>query len=72
MTREQVENSYTVQKDDVNKARLRVAEHSQGKEDLQELLLMLGLITDDPDAQDPPVMTVERGLGTRIEALGKR
>lgn len=47
-------DAYRVSDDQVNKARLVVAENSSGSEDLRQLLDMLGLIAANPD-QPPPV-----------------
>jgi molybdopterin biosynthesis enzyme len=47
-------DAYRVSDDDVHRARLVVAENSEGGEDLRQLLDMLGLISSNPD-QPPPV-----------------
>ncbi|MCW0215891.1 MAG: hypothetical protein OJJ54_21270 [Pseudonocardia sp.] len=47
-------DAYRVSDDDVHRARLVVAENSDGGEDLRLLLDMLGLISMNPD-QPPPV-----------------
>lgn len=47
-------DAFRVSDDQVQKARLVVAENSADSEDLRELLDMLGLISSNPD-QPPPV-----------------
>ncbi|AEA22831.1 hypothetical protein Psed_0567 [Pseudonocardia dioxanivorans CB1190] len=47
-------DAYRVSDDQVQKARLVVAENSEDSEDLRLLLDMLGLISSNPD-QPPPV-----------------
>jgi hypothetical protein len=47
-------DAYRVSDEDVHRARLVVAENSEGGEDLRQLLDMLGLISANPD-QLPPV-----------------
>jgi hypothetical protein len=47
-------DAYRVSDEDVQRARLVVAENSEGGEDLRQLLDMLGLISLNPD-QPPPV-----------------
>lgn len=47
-------DAYRVSDEDVHRARMVVAENSEGGEDLRQLLDMLGLISANPD-QPPPV-----------------
>lgn len=47
-------DAFRVSDDQVQKARLVVAENSADSEDLRELLDMLGLVSSNPD-QPPPV-----------------
>lgn len=47
-------DAYRVSDDQLNKARLVVAENADGSDDLRQLLDMLGLIASNPD-QPPPV-----------------